>query len=117
MPEFNAPKMLNVRKLLRSQMTREEKRLWFYLRAKKLDVIFHRQYSIGNYVVDFYCPKYKLAIELDGSQHNDEQNKLNDQYRSETIEQYGVKVIRFWNNQIAHNINDVLEVIWREVHP
>ena len=98
-------------------MTDTEKRLWFYLRAKKFGVIFHRQYSIENYVVDFYCPKFKMAIELDGSQHNDDKNKMYDQYRTATLKQHGVRVLRFWNNQIVNNIKDVLEIIWDEVHP
>src|SRR3989344_3409207 len=67
---FNARKMINRRRSLRNKQTENEKILWQELRTKKLGVKFKRQYSLGNYVVDFYCPSSKLAIELMGSVHN-----------------------------------------------
>jgi very-short-patch-repair endonuclease len=97
-------------------MTEVERKLWFHLKEKKMGVIFHRQHSIGNYVVDFYCPKYKLAIELDGSQHNDDQNRIDDEYRTTTLEEHKIKVIRFWNSQITKDFKSVLEYIWNLVH-
>jgi len=81
-----------------------------------MGTIFHRQYSVGNYVVDFYCPKYKLAIELDGGQHNNNVNRMNDDYRTKTLGDHRIKIIRFWNSEITHNLQKVLEVIWNQVH-
>ena len=97
-------------------MTEVEKKLWFHLKTKKMGTIFHRQYSLGNYVVDFYCPKYKLAIELDGGQHNNNVNRMNDDYRTKTLGDHRIKIIRFWNSEITHNLQKVLEVIWNQVH-
>lgn len=109
--------MAKVRRKLRSEGTEVEKKLWFHLRAKKMGVIFHRQYSIGNYVVDFYCPKYKLAIELDGSQHNDPKNKTDDEYRTRTLGDHKIKIIRFWNSDITNHLQKILEIIWGQTHP
>ena len=96
--------------------TPHERRLWFFLRNKKMGEVIKRQYSVGNYVLDFYCPAKKIAIELDGSQHNSRQNIDNDKYRTSNIEFYNIKVIRFWNFQIDQNLSAVLEHIWNELH-
>ena len=74
---------------------------------------FHRQHSIGNFIADFYCPTRKLIIELDGSQHLD--NQEYDKERTEYFESLGIKVIRFWNNEINNNLNGVLMKIKEEL--
>jgi very-short-patch-repair endonuclease len=112
----NSPQMEQVRRKLRAEMTEVEKKLWFHLRENKMGVIFRRQYSIGNYVVDFYCPKRKLAIELDGGQHNNYKNKIDDNYRTQTLGDHKIKIIRFWNFQITSDFKSVLEYIWNLVH-
>lgn len=70
---------------------------------------FFRQYSIGPYVVDFYCPKYKLAIETDGGQHAEEEQKEYDKARTDYLKSIGVEVMRFWNHDVIQAIEEVLE--------
>ena len=96
----------DIRKKLRKETTKEEKILWGYLRVSGLGFKFRRQQSIGNYVVDFCCPKRKLIIELDGSQHLD--NQEYDENRTSFLESLDYKVLRFWNNDIHKNIDGVV---------
>lgn len=95
---------------LRKNMTKEERRLWYdYLR--KQEVRFVRQKIIGKYIVDFYCAKAKLVIELDGSQHYEEQGIERDKERTAILEQYGLNVIRFSNLEIKQNFQGVCTAI------
>ena len=93
-------------KALRMNMTKEEKRLWYdYLR--EYPIRFIRQKVIGQYIVDFYCAKAKLVIELDGSGHYDDKVIEKDVLRTEFLEQYGLKVIRISNLDITKNFEGV----------
>ena len=76
---------------------------------------FQRQKSIDNYIVDFYCHKAKLAIEIDGSQHYSDDGKLYDNKRTKIIESYGVKILRYTNSEINNNFYEVCESIDFEV--
>ncbi len=97
---------------LRKNMTEQEKKLWQYLRKRSINNFkFRRQYPIGNYIVDFACLEKRLVIEIDGGQHNQSDNILYDQNRTQYIEKCGYKVIRFWNNEIENNIEGVYEGI------
>ncbi len=97
---------------LRKNMTEQEKKLWQYLRKRNINNLkFRRQYPIGNYIVDFVCIEKKLVIEVDGGQHNLSENTLYDKRRTQYIENFGYKVIRFWNNEIENNIDGVYEEI------
>jgi very-short-patch-repair endonuclease len=89
------------RKLLRKNTTPQEKVLWYLLRNKNLGFKFFRQHSIGHYIVDFYCKEKKLIIELDGSQHQD--NQEYDIERTRYLEMYGYRVLRFSNNEVNSN--------------
>ena len=100
---------LEYRRNLRNQQTVEEEILWNELRNNKLGVKIRRQHSIVEYVVDFYCPKYKLAIEIDGSTHKGREGY--DNLRTEYIKSLGIKTIRFWGGQIRNDLNSVLEII------
>ena len=101
-------------KVLRKDMTKEERHLWYdYLRNK--DVRFLRQKIIGSYIVDFYCAKANLVIELDGSQHYTEQGKAYDEERSAILHGYGLKVLRFSNRDVNNHFDAVCETIDREV--
>ena len=87
---------LNKAKSLRSDMTKEEVKLWNLLRAKRFDNCkFRRQVLIGNYIVDFVCIKEKLVIELDGGQHTENGVKKYDLARTRYLESQGYKVLRF----------------------
>jgi len=72
---FNKKEMQERRRQLRRNMTYSEKLVWIYLRKKQMHIRFLRQYSIDNYVVDFYSPKLKLAVEIDGDVHNEPEKK------------------------------------------
>ena len=103
---LNANRMVDRRKDLRSKPTPSENILWQQLRNNRLGFRFKRQYSIMNYVVDFYCHKAKLAIELDGEIHN--QRKDYDEYRTRYLKAYGMSEIRFTNKDIMDNLSVVI---------
>ena len=91
-------------------MTKEERHLWYdYLRNK--DVRFLRQKIIGRYIVDFYCAKANLVIELDGSQHYEDKGIEYDAERTKYLEQNGLTVIRIPNNEINRNFDGVCEYL------
>ncbi len=110
---YNKTKNLTKRLLLRRDQTPQEVILWSKLRNNQLGFKFKRQYSVGPYVLDFYCPIKKLAIELDGSQHLE--NKEYDIERSEYLVVFNIKVLRFWNNEINTNLDGVIIKITTEL--
>ncbi len=113
---INDPTLKDLRSKLRKNQTDAESLLWFRLRGKRLGGIkFFRQYGIGNYIIDFYCPKHKIAIEIDGGQHNETQIRNYDRKRTEFLESQGIAIIRFWNNQVLENIDEVCEVIYNKL--
>ncbi len=98
-------------KELRKNMTHAESILWGYLKVKPNGFKFRRQHPLGIYIADFYCHKLKLVIELDGSVHDTEEVKQNDEIRQKLIEEDGLTVIRFTNLQILNGIENVLKAI------
>ncbi len=94
------------RKKLRTEATPQETKLWERLRKNKLGYKFRRQQSIGWYILDFYCPEKKLAIEIDGAQHA--VNKEYDKRRTEFLNLRGVSVLRFWDSEVDENISEVV---------
>ncbi|MBQ9965905.1 MAG: endonuclease domain-containing protein [Clostridia bacterium] len=101
-------------KNLRKGMTKEEKHLWYdFLRT--YPVKFLKQKILGKYIVDFYCAKAKIIIELDGSQHYEDDAILKDLERTKYLEQYGLKILRIPNNQLNQNFEGVCEYIDKEV--
>jgi len=114
MPHIHNLKYLHdVRINLRKEITPQEKILWQKLRNSSLGYRFRRQHSIGNFIADFFCAEKRLIIELDGSQHLDSME--HDQERTNYFESLGIKVIRFWNNEVNTNINGVLMKIEEEL--
>ena len=103
-------KLKNFARSLRSNMTEEERRLW-YTFLSGYPVRFMRQKIIGGYIVDFYCSKAKLVIEIDGSQHYDDSGMLYDGTRTDFLQKQGLKVIRFTNIDINTNFKGVCEYI------
>ena len=94
---------------LRKTETFPETILWNTLKNKQfLGLKFRRQHAINRFVVDFYCHKYKLVIEVDGSVHDNEDVKIRDKERECELESYGLKIIRFSNKDITHNLQTVL---------
>lgn len=110
---FNTKSVKPIRKNLRKNMPEPEKLLWRKLRNRQLlNYKFRRQFSVGKYIVDFYCPERKLAIELDGESHfltNEAMHE--DKNRQRFIENLGIKFLRFTNEEIMKNMDGVLEVI------
>ncbi len=103
-------------KILREELTPAESKLWAYLRGNKLNgVYFRRQHAIGQYVPDFCAIKAKLIIELDGSQHID-QDKY-DEERTKYLEKKGYKILRFWNSQVMNDIDGVIREIVAALEP
>lgn len=97
-------------------MTGAEILLWSRIRRKQIkEAQFYRQKPIGNYIADFYCPKVKLIIEVDGSQHYEKKGIKKDEIRSKYFENLGLKVLRFTNLDVLKNINGVLERIYEEI--
>ena len=94
---------------LRKELTPAERKLWSYLRGDKLGVNFRRQHAIGNFIPDFVCIEKKLIIELDGSQHLEQEEY--DEERTKYFESLGYKVIRFWNNDVTKNMDGVIRSI------
>ena len=95
---YNDRALIDTRKKLRCDSTKVERMLWEEVRGKKLGVKFYRQYSVGNYILDFYCPKCRVAIELDGGYHQAKEVKKNDLARSEFLASQGIRVcdLRMW---------------------
>jgi len=114
----NDPTLKSRRRELRRNQTDAEKALWASLRSKQFyGMKFFRQYSIGPYILDFYCPTAKLAVELDGGQHNQCENKEYDESRSEYLKAQGIKVARFWNHEVLLDIQGVLAGLALKVIP
>lgn len=109
----NLKYLQDARRDLRRTITPEERILWYKLWHNNLGYKFRRQHSIGNFIADFFCPEKRLIIELDGSQHLD--NQEYDKERTEYFESLGIKVIRFWNNEINKNLNGVVMKIKEEL--
>ncbi len=97
---------------LRKNMTRAEKILWEKLRRKgMINLTFRRQHPINMFIADFYCHKVKLVVEIDGSIHDIDEFRIRDMGREDEFEKYGIKTIRFSNEDIYHRLNSVLEKI------
>jgi very-short-patch-repair endonuclease len=102
------------RQTLRNETPPAEQRLWARLRGRQmLGFKFRRQYSVDHYVIDFYCPRLKLAIEVDGDSHFQDAAEDYDAQRQQYIEALGIRFLRFTNREVYERLNDVLEVILR----
>ncbi len=109
---FNKSSQKIKRRVLRRVMTESEARFWLLLRNRKnCGFKFRRQVSIGRYVVDFYSPKLKLAIEIDGGYHKQKEISQYDKIRQEFIESLGIKVLRFSNKQVLENFDMIIDKI------
>jgi very-short-patch-repair endonuclease len=106
------------RQELRRNQTDAEKAIWTHLKNRQFcSARFFRQYSIGPYILDFYCPSLKLAVELDGGQHLQRKSREYDAARTEYLKVHGIEVLRFWNNEVLSNIDGVLARLAERVTP
>ena len=107
------PKLKDRARELRRNMTVAEKRLWIcFLRNVKHNVL--RQKPLDNYIVDFYCPKLKLVIEVDGESHCTDEGKAYDEVRTQILEGYGLKVVRVKNEEVMNEFETVCEILRKE---
>jgi very-short-patch-repair endonuclease len=108
--KFNDPRSRPLRQQLRQNITKPENILWYYLRNRRFNNLkFRRQYSVGRYILDFYCPQKKIAIEVDGDSHFSNEAIAYDQQREDFLLGHGIKTLRFTNHEIVHNLPGVLE--------
>lgn len=104
------------RKKLREVMPRAEVILWSKLKSRQFHGLkFRRQFGVGPFVIDFYCAKHKLAIELDGPSHFEDDAEEYDKNRQQYIEQFGIQFLRFMNSEIYENLDGVLDSIYLAV--
>jgi very-short-patch-repair endonuclease len=97
---------------LRKNSTPAEQMLWSYIRNNQLKGIkFYRQRPVCGYIIDFYCRPAKLGVELDGAGHRDAEQKELDQLRTAELEELGILILRFWNQQVMTDIKNVLDQI------
>jgi very-short-patch-repair endonuclease len=109
---YNRPSEKEKRRELRRSMTKAEVLLWIQLKNKKLlGQRVLRQYSVGPYVLDFYIPKLKLAIEVDGATHMTDEEKEYDRHRQEEIENLGIRFLRFRNPEVYSEMSSALQKI------
>ena len=107
--EYNKKNIVLAKKL-RNNATKEENHLWYDF-LSNYKIRFQRQKAIGDYIADFYCHKAKLIIEVDGSQHFTNEGRKNDEFRTEILEGFHLKILRFSNVQIRDNFDDVCRYI------
>lgn len=109
---YNKASERDKRKLLRNNMPLAEKLIWAKLRGRQVEGCkFRRQYSIDAFVVDFYAPELKLAIEIDGDSHSGDDAQAYDAERQAFLESKGTRVLRFTNQQIYKELDAVVEAI------
>ena len=110
------PHLKDKARQLRKNLTDSEAALWSRLRHKQLlGIQFYRQKPIGEYIVDFFAPRAKLVIEVDGSQHLVGEHALKDRSRDRYLASIGLKVLRFNSREVLEESNAVVEVIYRTV--
>jgi len=111
---FSKPSTKEKRRALRREMTDAERALWSKLSNRQLGGLkFRRQYGLGEYIADFYCPESRLVVELDGGQHYQEEGKEYDALRAQYMSAMGIRTIRFPNNEVLANLAGVLAEIER----
>ena len=102
-------------RVLRCHTTDSEEHLWTRLRRKQiLGIQFYRQKPLGNYIVDFYAPKVKLVVEVDGSQHLETRHRYEDESRDAFLASLGIHVLRFNSREVLLETDAVVEVIYRK---
>jgi Uncharacterized protein conserved in bacteria len=107
------PQLLVFAKTIRSNATDAENLMWQLLRAKRfMNLKFRRQHVIAPYIVDFYCHEIGLVIELDGGQHGIADGRAYDAERTKFLEAMGLRVVRYWNNDVLRNTESVLGDLW-----
>mgnify|MGYP000265279284 CR=1 FL=1 len=113
MKRSKSPKLMRRAAVLRNNPTKAERLLWSKLRQRKLGVKFRRQHLLGNFILDFYCPAVRIAIELDGACHA--KTIESDRKRDEKLAHLGVQVLRFENQDVFTDMDSVLASIQKKL--
>ena len=101
-----------LRQTLRNNATSAEAILWRALKGKQVEGLkFRRQFGVGPYVIDFYCPEIRLGIELDGGVHKESYTKEYDEMRTEFLAENRIRVLRFENEVVYNNVEGIIEAI------
>jgi len=103
------------RQTLRNNIGEPERLLWLALRHNQLNAKFRRQHGIRQYIVDFYCPSHRLAIEIDGITHENDAAQQADRIRDEDLKSLNIRVLRFGNEQVMQEREAVLQAIWNVI--
>jgi ATP-dependent helicase HrpA/adenine-specific DNA-methyltransferase len=115
-PRDNDRRLLKFARTMRSQPTDAEAKLWGLLRMRQLQGCrFRRQHRVGGYILDFYCLELRLAVELDGGQHADQAQMECDRRRTMRLNHLGIRVVRFWDDDVLKNTEVVAEEILRQL--
>ena len=114
MNKTNNPNLKAFAQKLRRDMTKEERHLWYDF-LKDLPITVNRQKVIGNYIADFYCANAKLIIEIDGTQHYEDEGIKSDKKRDEFFKELGIKVLRYSNEDVNNNFDGICEDILRRL--
>lgn len=115
---LNNPDLKDRRRGLRKTQTEAEKAFWAQVRNQQFHGLkFFCQYSVGPYILDFYCPAINLAIELDGGQHNDPDGRRYDAVRSNYLKGHDIDVLRFWDHEVLLDMHSVLVRLEERVTP
>ena len=113
---FNRAGEKEKRRFLRNNLPNAEVMIWSRLKGRQLlGYKFRRQYSVDRYVVDFYCPELKLAVEIDGDSHFQNSAVDSDRHRQAFIESFGIRFLRFTNEDVIKNLDGVIEAVRRTV--
>ena len=112
------PKLLKLAQKLRTEQTDAEQLFWQLLRNRQFcGMKFRRQHPVAPYVLDFYCHEERLGIELDGGQHNEPDRRRADEERTTFLKSKGIRIIRFWNNEVLRETEAVLEQLYNALTP
>jgi very-short-patch-repair endonuclease len=115
MPNFyNKPSQKQIRRNLRKTMPKGEAILWRKLRNNQITYKFRRQYGINNVIVDFYCPKLRLAVEIDGITHEDPTVQNKDKKKTFLLKKHEIRILRIPSSEIFENLDTVIQLIYSE---
>lgn len=113
---FNRPEKKEIRRYLRRHSTETEQIMWNILRKRQIQGYkFRRQYSVGAFMLDFYSPRIKLAIEIDGITHNTVEAMKHDAIRQRLIEEYGIRFLRFKDEEVLNDAEKVIKKIEKAI--
>jgi len=113
----NKPQLKKIRQKLRNDMPKSEKVFWQKIRSRQLGVKFRRQFSVENFILDFYSPEIKLGIEIDGDSHfMTNESLFKDKNRDNILfKKHNIKVLRFTNTEVKENLEGCLEKLLKEI--